>query len=397
MSLIDGSAGTAASADHSVAAFREQFPVFKRKVHLASNSRGAMSTYVRDAYHAYLDSWAGEGTAFGEWLDEQEAFRGAVASLIGSSVGEVAVTASVTAGLASLLAGIDWASESRKVIVADDQNFPSVMYLLHAQARYGVELRTVPAANPDAAIAEFEAAIDDGCKVVCVSHVSFRNGRRLDLARLSDLAHSAGAWLVVDDYHCTGTRSIDLDADGIDVFTAGTAKFLLGSPGVAFMYVRRSLLPQLHPTITGWFAQQNPNDMQIAEHREAADARRFQAGSTPIPAIYGSRAGVELIASVGLQQIEIRVGSLTAQVIDAINSSGFVTETPRRADGRAGLVAIRAERAEDAVNALAARDILVTTRAGNIRTAWHYYNTEDDLVSLINALDEIRGLLASRS
>lgn len=394
MNAMNEATGTQTRIDHSVEAFRLQFPLLERKVHLASNARGALSHHVRDSYQAYLDSWANEGTAFTGWLDQQDAFRSNVASLIGSSTDEIAVTASVTAGLASMLSGIDWRSEGRKVIVADDQNFPSVMYLLHAQAaRHGLELRIVSAADPEAAIAEFEAAIDDDCKLVCVSHVSFRNGRRLDLARLSAVAHGAGAWLVVDDYHCAGTRVINVDADGIDVLTSGTAKFLLGSPGVAFMYVRSSLLPELHPTITGWFAQRDPNDMQIAEHREADDARRFQVGSTPVPAIYGSRAGLEVIAAVGLHRIQGQISSLTAQAINAIESAGFVTDTPRSAENRAGLVAIRAQRPEEAVRALAARDILVTTRSGNIRTAWHYYNTEQDLNALMDALQDVRGLL----
>ncbi|MDP9906177.1 aminotransferase class V-fold PLP-dependent enzyme [Arthrobacter bambusae] len=396
MNAMKGITDAAVNVGDSVEVFRAQFPVLKRKVHLASNARGAMSMHVRDSYHAYLDSWANEGTAFTGWLDQQEAFRGAVALLIGSSTAEVAVTASVTAGLASLLSGINWQSEGRRVIVADDQNFPSVMYLLHAQARHGVEVRIVPAGNSEAAIAAFEAAIDDDCKLVCVSHVSFRNGRRLDLARLSAVAHRAGAWLVVDDYHCAGTRVVDVEADGVDVLTSGTAKFLLGSPGVAFLYVRDSLLADLHPTITGWFAQRDPNDMQIAEHREADDSRRFQVGSTPVPAIYGSRAGIEVIASVGLHRIQNRISTLTAQAIDAIESAGFVTDTPRDAEHRAGLVAIRADRPEEAVRELAARDILVTTRSGNIRTAWHYYNTEQDLAVLMNALEDIGGLLVPR-
>lgn len=249
---------------------------------------------------------------------------------------------------------------------------------------------------PETAIAEFESAIDEDCKLVCVSHVSFRNGRRLDLARLSAATHQAGAWLAVDDYHCAGTRVIDVETDGVDILTSGTAKFLLGSPGVAYLYVRGSLLPELHPTITGWFAQRDPNDMQIAEHREADDARRFQVGSTPVPAIYGSRAGIEVIASVGLQRIQSRISSLTAKAMDAIESAGFVTDTPRDSRYRSGLVAIRAAHPEEAVRELAARDILVTTRSGNIRTAWHYYNSDEDLAALMNALVDIRGLLVPR-
>lgn len=396
MNANNGSTDCAVLVNDDVDVFRGQFPVLKGKVHLASNARGAMSTHVRDSYLAYLDSWANEGTAFTGWLDQQETFRNSVASLIGSSAAEIAVTASVTAGLASLLSGIDWQSERRRVIVADDQNFPSVMYLLRAQARRGVEIRLVRAADPETAIAEFESAIDEDCKLVCVSHVSFRNGRRLDLARLSAVAHQAGAWLAVDDYHCAGTRVIDVEADGVDILTSGTAKFLLGSPGVAYLYVRESLLSELHPTITGWFAQRDPNDMQIAEHREADDARRFQVGSTPVPAIYGSRAGIEVIASVGLQRIQSRISSLTASAMEAIQSAGFVTDTPRDSRYRAGVVAIRADRPEEAVRELAARDILVTTRSGNIRTAWHYYNTDQDLVALMNALEDIGGLLVPR-
>ena len=91
-----------------------------------------------------------------------------------------------------------------------------------------------------------------------LTHVCFKNGFRSEVNAITQIAHRSGALVMLDDYQDCGTRPIDVKAMDLDFFVTGTLKYLLGPPGLAFMYVRKELISSLVPTVTGWFAQANP-------------------------------------------------------------------------------------------------------------------------------------------
>ena len=186
---------------------------------------------------------------------------------------------------------------------------------------------------------------------------------------------------------------MDVRAAGIDVLGAGTVKFMLGSPGVAFMYVAEELHERLHPRITGWFGQRDPGEFQVDRHDEAPDAARFQLGTAAIPAVYDGLAGIDLIASVGLEPIGAWIDQLTALLFARLDEEGFVPATPRDPAKRGPQVAIRTLDMHGVVNGLADRGVIASCRDDNVRVAFHYYNTPDDIEVLIDALKELEPLM----
>ncbi len=375
--------------------FRAEFPIFEHRTHLASNSKGALSHSVIAAHEEYLRTWRELGAPWDVWVQQHEALKARFAQLIGARPHEVAVCPSVSTAFGAIASALEWGQ--RPGIVLDDFCFPSVAYLWHAQSARGAQVRPVHADEADELRPEaFADVVDSSCQLVSVAHVCYRNGHRLDLEPVGRIAHDAGAMFVVDDYQCCGSRPIDVRAADIDVLATGTLKFLLGSAGVAMMYVKEELLERLHPTVTGWFGQSNPNDFQIDRHLEAPDASRFQSGTPAIPAVYDSLAGIDLISSVGLEAIGSWIDHLTALLIERLENEGFVTSTPRDPARRGPQVAVRTHDMSMAVQELARRDIFVTSRDGNIRAAFHYYNTPADIDALMVALDEIRPLMVQR-
>lgn len=379
-----------------VLAFRRLFPGLSDKVHLASNAKGALSEQVIEAHAAYMDSWREHGAPWHEWIGKYEQLRDCFAGMIGAERHEVALCASATAAIASVASAIDW-TNGRDRVVLDDYNFPSVMYSWYAQGARGAQAYRVAPDNageicPDA----FDAVLNENVRLLSVAHVCYTNGYRLDLPEIAQRAHAAGAWLVVDDYQSSGTRPIDVRAMGIDVLTTGTLKFMLGSPGIAFLYVAEELLEQLHPTVTGWFGQGNPNDFQIERHLEAPSAARFQVGTPAISPIYDSLAGLELLLSVGLEPIENWIGQLTGRLIEELEREGFTSPTPRELAKRGPLVAIqtRSGDAERVVQELAERAIVTSSREDFVRCGFHYYNTFEDIDALLCGLREIQPLMA---
>ena len=369
--------------------FRKQFPIFETKVHLANNSKGALSRAAMAAHQEYMDSWLHDGAPWHVWVRKQEQLRAAFANLIDARPHEVAVCPSVSVALGSIASCFDW--RQRRAVAFDDFSFPSVTYLWHAQALRGAEIRRIhPDANNQIPTEAFDSVFDRRLQLLSVSHVCYKNGHRLNLPPLARHCHDVGALFVVDDYQCCGSRPMNVREAGIDILTTGTVKFLLGSAGVALLYVREELLENLHPTLTGWFGQKNPDDFQVERHVEAPDSARFQNGTPAIPAIYDSLAGIELLQSVGLDVIGRWVDSLTALLIARLEEEGFVPATPLDPSKRGPQVAIRSHDMERAVAELARRNIYATSRDNNVRVSFHYYNTPQDIDALLQGLKEIR-------
>jgi selenocysteine lyase/cysteine desulfurase len=369
-----------------VIAFRRHFPIFRDKMHLASNSMGALSEEVIEAQRLYLDERLRYGTTWRFAMPRHEELRAAFADLIGAKTAEIALCASATQALGAVASCFDW--RERPGIVFDEYSFPSTTYLWRAQEQRGADVRRVDA-RTDGSLPpqQFEAALDASTQIVATSRVCYKNGYRQDVAALARLAHDHGALMVVDDYQCLGTRAVDVRADDCDVLVSGSAKYLLGSPGLGFLYVKEELVGRLHPTLTGWFGQEDMNAFQVNSHDEASDARRFQTGTPALSAIYESLAAIRLLKEQGLGKVGDWVGRLTRHAMDRLAAEGYAFATPLDDERRGPQISIRVKNGAGVIEELLARGIVCSSRDGNIRTAWHYYNTVEDVDALVDGFN----------
>ncbi len=162
--------------------------------------------------------------------------------------------------------------------------------------------------------------------------------------------------------------------------TGGTVKYLLASAGLGFLYVRRELLGGLLPTQTGWFADEDIFKMDISDYSPAADARRFDTGTPPVPNIYAGVAGLSIILEAGAAVIEAHVQRLAGELIDGLDVLGAKVVTPSRSRRRAARSSACASMDVDTlVAALGAERIVASSRDGNLRIALHLYNTREDV------------------
>ena len=188
----------------------------------------------------------------------------------------------------------------------------------------------------------FEAAIDERTALVAVTHVCFRNGGRLDVEGVGRHRARAGAPVLVDAYQTIGSLPIDVRALDCDFLAAGVLKYLLGSAGLGFLYCRRELVQGIEPTATGWFADRDIFEMDIHDYSPAPTARRFEAGTPPVPSIYAAIAGIELMQEIGIAETEAHVRELNALLHDGVEELGGRVVTPRAPEQqrRAGLRAV---------------------------------------------------------
>ncbi len=371
---------------------RTHFPIFKTKTYINSCSKGALSHEVQKAYLDYLSDWDEKGSPWELWVERNEAVRHAFASLIKADPNETAVTTSVSASVSALASSIDFNSERNK-IVTTDFDFPATAQIWHAQKARGAQVVNVAAAGNVLPLERFADAIDERTRIVSLSHVCYRNGSKVDVPAIVEIAHRKGAWVMLDAYQSLGTEVIEVKKLKVDFLVGGMLKYLLGSSGLAFLYVRKDLLPQLNPTITGWFAQANIFAMDIYANTPSPTARKFESGTPAVPNVYAALAGLKLIQSIGVDVIERHLLEINGAIKAGAMKRGFNLVSPVNPKQHGPMIALRSHKVDLLVKWLEKDGVVVSSRDDNLRISPHIYNNLDDVNKLMDCLTKYKELL----
>ncbi len=375
-------------------AIRDEFPIFEHTTYANSCSQGALSNRVRAAAEEWLAGWDANGAEWEFWVERSEAARAAFSRLVHADPNEVAVTTSVSQGVSGLVSALDLAGERNRIVIGEYE-FPTVGQIAHAQELRGAEVvHVAPEPGGHIPLERWAEAIDGRTALVCCTAVSFRSGHRHDVTAIGELAHAQGALVLADSYQALGAVELDVRTLGVDVVTGGTVKYLLGSAGLGFMWLRGSLVPSLLPTQTGWFADEDIFAMSIADYSPHASARRFDSGTPPVPSLYPGVAGMGLIAEAGVPAIDAHVASLVERLFTGLDELGATAVTPRGAGEHGPLVCILSSDPNALVEALAEERIVTSTRDSSLRVSLHLYNVDEDVDRILAALARNRHLLA---
>ena len=236
--------------------WRAEFPAVERTTFLGAHTLGPASRRGRAAAERFLDVWETKASAEAVWFEdiipEMRRLEGLYARLIGADPEEVALTPSVTTGLASLASCFDLSGDRNEIVISRNE-FPTDQLVWQAAARRGGRVVWVQGREA----ADFAAALGDKTAVVEASRASYLDGLVMDAPALEASAREHGAFCIVDDFHGSGVVPLDVHALGCDALVCGPYKYLLGTAGIAFVYVRREVVERLEPSITGWFAQRD--------------------------------------------------------------------------------------------------------------------------------------------
>lgn len=380
------------SSDIDFAQFRASFPTTASKVYLNSGSYGLLSHSVQAAFERYLRDRLEKGADWETWAGMENLVRGRIAKLLGAQPAEIAVTASASAGMNAIASSIDF-TKRRKAVVSNYE-FPTSAQIWHAQEIRGARIvHVAEAVDRTIPIAHFEAAIDDETAIVTLSHVCYRHGAKLpadEIRQIAAIAHDRGALVILDCYQSVGTETISVHDLDVDFCVGGMLKYLLGTAGIGFAWVRGSLTTILQPGTTGWFAQANTHAMDIFAHDPSPDARRFQGGTPPVPSLYAAEAGLDMILDIGTARIGERIRMLTRRALDKLAAAGIDVATPDADSHRGPMIAIRSTDDNRLVAELMTRDIITSCRDGNVRAGFHAYNNEEDVDRFVEALVQSR-------
>ena len=311
---------------------RERFPIFQSRTYFDSCSHGALSDEVRQAYLSYLDDRDSFGSHWEVWAGKLETLRTMLAQLLNVSADEIATASCLSDCLNSLAGAVDFTGN--------------------------------------------------------------RNGARLDIKPIIDMAHEKGALVFLDFYQAAGSRPIDLKSLDVDFAAAGTLKYLVSATGTTFLYVKENLINTLEPTTSGWFSQADINAMDIYRNDPASNARRFETGTPNVSSLYASIAGLQLVNEIGLEVTERHVRTLNRAIKQKAQENGFQLAMPADDTGHGPLVTIRATDMHGLVAALEDKGVITSCRDDNLRVSSHFYNNLEDVEVLFDALNGLREFLA---
>jgi selenocysteine lyase/cysteine desulfurase len=368
--------------------FREGFPALADTVHLASCSQGALSAELTAALAEMTFSMREHGAPWELWMAEVDQARHRFAGLIGATPDEIAVVHCASDGAYQVASTKDWSA--RPEIVTTDMEFPSVGHVWLAQRARGAEVVHVPERGATVDPEELVAAIGERTGLVSIPVASYRNGARMPVGAAVARARAVGARVFVDAYQAVGVLPVDVRELGCDYLVSGALKYLLGLPGVAFLYARDGVADDLPPQLTGWFGRVDPFGFDPRTVDYPATARRFETGTPGIPAVYGANAGMRLLSRVDLRRVGRHVADLTTLTAERLLAMGERIWAPGPPAEPGPQVALIDDNPDRLAAYLAERRIVTAPRGHVLRLSFHYFTNESDVDTVCSAIADYR-------
>ena len=358
---------------------RERFPIFQRAIYLNTCSLGALSGSTRDRILEFLEVWAFRGASAWEdvWLPALQQLRERYARFVGAGAQEISLHPSISGAVAAVAESLDYGR--RPEVVSTVLDFPTLTYQWLARRSEGVRLRLV--GSPDQVgvpLEAMEAAITERTALVATSQVFFATGAIQDVESLAKLCHARGARLLVDGYQAAGQVPVDVKRLGVDFYCAGGLKWLLGGSGITFLYADADRTSGLEPRVTGWFAHLDPFAFDVGTLERRSDARRFEAGTPSLAAVYAQLGALDLLEQLGPTPIREATAALTEDLIEEAEAHGLHPKVASKPEERSGIVMLPSDDPAGDVRRLANAHIITDARPGHVRVSPFFYNTLDD-------------------
>ena len=230
-------------------------------------------------------------------------------------------------------------------------------------------------------------------RMIVVSHVSPQTGLTAPLPELTQLAHKAGALLLVDGAQGAGACGIDLAQTDVDFYAFPAHKWLCGPEGIGALYVNRRQFGSLQPTHLSFESVVSKEACNwTGSYLTWPDARRFEHSALALSLLSGWNEGLKLLrVTVGWDFVFTRTHGLSGYLLEKLLDLPHVRLITQR-DRRAGLVSFQMTSAtpEEFVRVAADTNIQVqaiaTRRA--VRASTGFFNNEDDVDNLVRLIEK---------
>ena len=325
------------------------------------------------------------------FFEDVENARALFARLVGAETDSVALTPSVSYGIAVAAANVE-VREGQEILILEDQ-FPSNVYQWRELAkRRGAKLVIVPRpADHDWATAIL-GFLDENVAVVAVPNCHWTDGSLVDLTRVGERAREVGAALVVDGIQSLGAYPFDVEEVRPDFLLTSVYKWLLGPYGVGFMYVDEAYREGT-PIEHNWINRRGSEDFsRLVDYQDAFQpgARRYDVGErSNFVLLPMANEALRQILDWGVENVAETIGGLTDLIEEEARQRGIeAVPAKRRARHLIGL-RLGPRVPADLAARLSEEKVFVSVRGESVRVSPHVYNTEKDVKRLFEVLDQV--------
>ncbi|RYP81848.1 aminotransferase class V-fold PLP-dependent enzyme [Nocardioides guangzhouensis] len=383
-----------------VEALRADTPGCADRVHLNNAGAALMSRQTLEAVtsHLELEAEIGGYEAAAEATDKIEHTYDALSRLVGAERDEIAVVENATRAWDMAFYSLPF-QEGDRILTARAEYASNAIAFLQTARRYGVSVETVPDdESGQLSVSALRDMIDERVKLIAVTHVPTQGGLVNPAVDIGRVARDFGITYLLDACQSVGQIPIDVAEIGCDLLTATGRKYLRGPRGTGFLYCARPMFERIEPPFLDLHAATwtSPHSYQVR-----ADARRFENWET----YYAGKIGLGVAASaavdLGLDAIEVRVTDLAESLRQRLRTRpgvlvhdqgqrrcGIVTFTVDGHDPRRVADLLHAQKINVSVSIAdyARWDLQPRGLDAVVRASVHYYNTDDELDRMCDAL-----------
>jgi L-cysteine/cystine lyase len=376
---------------------RQEMPATTAHIYLNTGTFGPLPNCAIQAMQERLQFELTQGrlgaSSWDAMFNIYQTARQHVARLLNADTEEIALTDNTGEGLNIITNGFNW-HEGDEVITTNHEHISALAPLYHLRERRGIVIRfadlgTVADQPARDAIAQ---QITDKTRLIVLSHVTWTTGALVDVKSVAALGRERGIPVLVDAAQSAGAIQVDVKDMGVDFYAIPMQKWLCGPDGTGGLYVRRASMGYVTPTHVGYFSLKHEEDVEFALNDFA---QRFELGGRQTASLAGQGAVLQwLYETVGQEWIYNRIASLHRYACNALTSvPGLTMLTP--APGASGLVAFTLDgpKPEDVVKQLSDQhNILIRDihTMHSLRVSTGFYNTEEEIDTLVGALQEIQ-------
>jgi cysteine desulfurase/selenocysteine lyase len=371
----------------TVESLREQFPITRNFNFQNHAAVAPLSKPAAEAMAGYAHELAEAAYLRATYYRAADRVRQLVGRLLRADPAEVTFIKNTCEGVNYVANGIQWVTGDN--VVSTTMEFHANVYPWMNLEGRGVTLKRVPEEDGRVPFDQIAAAIDKRTRLVAISSVQWSNGFRMDLTRLGELCKTRGVLLFVDAIQSLGVHPIDVRAMHIDMLAAAGHKWLVSPEGIGMFFCARELLGHLRPSEPGYMCMKHGYDLPEPKFELFDDARRFDSGVYNLAGICALGASIQLLLTVGIEDIQVRVKQNTDLLVEGLRSRGWKVHSPRTPSEWSGIVSFSSDRHEtDEVRKHLRSEfkIVLANRLGRLRASPHFYNTPEEMRQLVDAL-----------
>jgi selenocysteine lyase/cysteine desulfurase len=363
----------------------------KEQIYLNHAAISPLSDRVKHEIGQFLaDRNSGNIDNFQEWMELTQQTRELISELIGAKSSEqITFMGNTSDALSAVAEGINWKKGDE--IILNSMEFPSNIQPFRILENHGVKMVYL---EPDEAgritPQMINESIGSKTKLVSISFVQYLNGFRADLKSIGEICKENEVYFVVDGIQGLGSVALNVEKYNIDALASGCHKWLMSPMGISFLYLSEKLSNNLKPYKTGWLSVEEPWEMSGFNKPWLPVSQHLETGTYNMLGIVGLHASLKHLLEIGIERVQYEILKHSNFLISKLSKKeDAVLLTPTSHHEHAGIVTFKSQEetsADKIVNDLKSRKITISARKGFIRISPHYYNTEEELQTALDAI-----------